>query len=57
MKPLLMTLSLLALAASLASSIICANKGLSAETNKLVLLVAMIVWFVVTPFWMRNKKS
>jgi len=57
MKPLLMTLSVLALAASLVSSIICANKGLSAETNKLVLLVAMIVWFVVTPFWMRNKKS
>ena len=57
MKPLLMTLSVLALAASLVSSIICANKGLSAETNKMVLLVAMIVWFVVTPFWMRNKKS
>jgi hypothetical protein len=57
MKPLLMTLSVLALAASLASSIICANKGVSGETNKLVLLVAMIVWFVVTPFWMRNKKS
>lgn len=57
MKPLLMTLSVLALAASLVSSIICANKGLSAETNKLVLVVAMIVWFVVTPFWMRNKKS
>lgn len=57
MKPLLMTLSVLALVASLASSIICANKGVSGETNKLVLLVAMIVWFVVTPFWMRNKKS
>jgi hypothetical protein len=57
MKPFLMTVSFLALAASLVSSIICANKGLSAETNKLVLLVAMIVWFVVTPFWMRNKKS
>jgi len=56
MKPLLMTISFLALAASLVSSIICANKGLSAETNKAVLLVAMIVWFVVTPFWMRNKK-
>ena len=57
MKPLLMTLSLLALAASLVSSIICANKGLSAETNKMVLLVGTMVWFAVTPFWMRNKKS
>jgi len=57
MKPFLVTLSLLALAASLVSSIICANKGLSAETNKLVLLVGTVVWFAVTPFWMRNKKS
>jgi hypothetical protein len=56
MKPLLMTLSFLALAASLASAIVCANRGLSAETNKLVLLVGTIVWFVVTPFWMRKKK-
>lgn len=57
MKPFLVTLSFLALAASLVSSIICANKGLSAETNKLVLLVGTVVWFAVTPFWMRNKKS
>jgi hypothetical protein len=57
MKPFLMTVSFLALAASLVSSIICANKGLDAETNKSVLLVAMIVWFVVTPFWMRNRKT
>ena len=57
MKPFLMTLSFLALAASLASSIACANKGLSAETNKMILLVGTIVWFVVTPFWMRKKKT
>jgi len=57
MKPCLMTVSFLALAASLASSVICANKGLDAETNKMILLVATIVWFVVTPFWMRDKKS
>ena len=57
MKPFLMTVSFLALAASLVSSIICANKGLDAETNQSVLLVAMIVWFVVTPFWMRNRKT
>ncbi|MCX6876201.1 MAG: hypothetical protein NTW21_20700 [Verrucomicrobia bacterium] len=56
MKPLLMTLSFLALAASLVSSIICANQGLSADTNKLVLLVGMLVWFAVTPFWMRKHK-
>jgi hypothetical protein len=52
-----MTLSFLALAASLVSSVLCANKDLSAETNKWVLLVGTIVWFVVTPFWMRRKKS
>jgi hypothetical protein len=57
MKPLLVTISFLALAASLVSSIICANNGLSTETNKLILLVGTIVWFVVTPFWMRKKKS
>ena len=57
MKPFLMTLSFLALAASLVSSILCANKGLSAETNKTVLFVGMIVWFAVTPLWMRHKKS
>ena len=57
MKPVLMTLSFLALAASLVSSILCANQGLSAATNQLVLVVAMVVWFVVTPFWMRGKKS
>lgn len=57
MKPFLMTLSFLALAASLVSSILCANKGLSAETNKTVLFVGMLVWFAVTPLWMRHKKS
>jgi hypothetical protein len=57
MKPFLMTLSFLALAASLVSSILCANKGLSAETNQAVLFVGMLVWFAVTPFWMRNKKT
>ncbi len=57
MKPLLMTLSFLALAASLVSSIICANKGLSAETNKMILLAGTIIWFGVTPFWMRRKKN
>jgi len=57
MKPYLMTLSFLALAASLASSVICASKGLDAATNKMILLVATGVWFVVTPFWMRDKKS
>lgn len=57
MKPLLVTISFLALAASLVSSIICANNGLSTETNKLVLLVGTLVWFGVTPFWMRKKKS
>ena len=57
MKPLLVTISFLALAASLVSSIICANNGLSTETNKLILLVGTIVWFGVTPFWMRKKKS
>ena len=57
MKPYLMTVSFLALAACLVSSVICANKGLDAETNKMILLVATILWFVVTPFWMRDKKS
>ena len=57
MKPFLMTLSFLALTASLVSSILCANKGLSAETNQAVLFVGMLVWFAVTPFWMRNKKT
>ena len=57
MKPILATISFLALAACLISSIICANNGISAETNKVILLAGTIVWFVVTPFWMSRKHS
>lgn len=57
MKPILVTISFLALTACLISSIICASNGINAETNKIVLLAGTIVWFVVTPFWMRQKKS
>jgi len=57
MKPILVIISFLALAACFFSSIICANNGISAETNKIILLAGTIVWFVVTPFWMGRKKS
>jgi len=57
MKPVLVSISFLALAACLVSSIFCANYRISPETNKMVLLAATIVWFVVTPFWMRRKNA
>jgi hypothetical protein len=57
MRTLLATISFLALAASLISSIICANDVINAGTNKIILLSATIVWFAVTPFWMRRKHS
>jgi len=57
MKPVLVSISFLALAACLVSSIFCANYRISPETNKMVLLAATIVWFVVTPFWIRRKKA
>lgn len=57
MRTLLATISFLALAACLISSIVCANDAISAETNKTILLAGTIIWFVVTPFWMRRKHS
>ncbi|MCF7674068.1 MAG: hypothetical protein K9N23_01775 [Akkermansiaceae bacterium] len=56
MKPLLITVSMLALAAALGSSIACANGGITAETNKLILLGATVAWFVVAPFWMLKPR-
>ena len=56
MKPILVSISILALAACFVSSVLCAMNGISPETNKTVLLTGTMVWFVFTPLWMGRKK-
>jgi hypothetical protein len=56
MKPILVSISVLALSACLVSSVLCAMNGISPETNKNVLLAGTLVWFVFTPLWMGRKK-
>ena len=56
MKPILVSISILALAACFISSVLCAMNDISPETNKTVLLAGTLVWFVFTPLWMGRKK-
>jgi len=57
MKKINVIISFLALTSCIISSILCAGNSISAETNKTVLFVGTIIWFVVTPFWMKRKRS
>ncbi len=52
MKPMLMTLSLLALVAVLLQPILFFVDAITLAQTQHYLIAATIVWFVVTPLWM-----
>jgi hypothetical protein len=55
MRYFLQALSWLALALSIVPAILYFARLMPLDRMKLVLLIAMIVWFVATPFWMGRK--
>ncbi len=58
MKPLLQLISWLALAGTILPSIFYFLGSMELDTVKWSMLLATIVWFVTTPFWMEhNSKS
>ena len=55
MKKILMGVSFLVLALMLVSALLCAGNRISADLNRLFLLIGTVAWFVVTPFWMKRE--
>lgn len=54
MKLILTTLSGLILVGLLASALLCAGGVVSGGVNRAVLLAGTILWFIVTPLWMKR---
>jgi len=48
--------SYLALASTILPSVLVLMGKLDIETNKSIMAVAMVVWFVTAPFWMNRKE-
>jgi len=51
----LQIISLLALALTVVPSLLYLNGSVELDRAKLLMLIATVVWFVVTPFWMNSK--
>jgi len=56
MRRVLQIISLAALLATLAAPILFFATHLTLDQTKWAMLVATIVWFAVTPFWMGHPK-
>ncbi len=56
MRPVLQLISLAALAATIAPSILFLADQISLDQTKWSMLAATLVWFAVTPFWMGRPK-
>ena len=57
MKVLFLKLiSYLALAGTITPSLFVFFAGLDPQTNKQIMAISMVVWFLTAPFWI-NKKS
>ncbi len=57
MRIILILISLIALLATVLPSMIYCAGGMSLEMVKWIMLLATIVWFAVTPFWMNRKQE
>lgn len=57
MRILLQFVSLIALLATVVPSMIYCAGGMALEMVKWIMLLATIVWFAVTPFWMNRKQE
>jgi len=55
MRAIYQLISWLALAATVLPSVIFMTGKMDLDRVKLWMLVAMLVWFVVTPLWMERK--
>jgi hypothetical protein len=49
-------LGLLALAGTIVPPVLFLTKSLALEPMKLIMLIAMVVWFVTAPLWMRGDE-
>ena len=57
MRRILQFVSWTALAATIAPSALLLAGQVTLDQTKLIMLVATVVWFFVTPFWMGQKVS
>jgi hypothetical protein len=55
MRKALQTISWISLAAVLLPSVLFMSGSMSLDNVKLIMLLATIVWFIVTPLWMERK--
>ncbi len=57
MNKILRLVSFAALAFILLSALLCAGEKISSQTNRHLILVGTIVWFAVTPIWLRKNNT
>ena len=57
MRILLQIISAIALVMTVLPSLVYFSGNIELETVKWLMIVASIVWFAVTPFWMGKKKQ
>jgi hypothetical protein len=55
MSNLLRITSLVALIFILISALLCAGGNISSDSNRMFILVGTIIWFVITPMWLRKN--
>lgn len=57
MRIILQIISMIALAMAIIPSVVYFSGSMELERVKTLMLVATVVWFAVTPFWMGRKKE
>jgi hypothetical protein len=57
MRILLQIISAIALAMTVLPSLVYFSGSVKLETVKWIMIVASVVWFAVTPFWMDKKEQ
>ena len=54
MRTCLKSVSFLALGMMLGCTLLCTAGKVEADTNRLIILIGTVVWFFVTPTWMKK---
>jgi len=57
MRKILILVSLLALALTIGPPALFLAGHMDLDTVKILMLIATVAWFVVTPFWMGREKK
>jgi hypothetical protein len=57
MKKALLIVSCLVLAGIIASSLLCANGMVTGKLNNAIMLAGTVLWFGITPFWMKKDSK